>query len=123
MRQLFQPGGSKLCGQTCVAMIADVSIEKAIELVGHGHRTRTKEIVKALRKAGVECKGGLVKISSKNRLPETCLVNVLYDKNHRHWIVKNDGVFYNPDPGEGGRMTSFLEISRRGEENGDSIQV
>ena len=30
MTPLFQPPGSKLCGQTCVAMIADVSLTQGV---------------------------------------------------------------------------------------------
>lgn len=121
MEHLFQPTGSNLCGQMCVAMVAGVSLLDAIRVVGHEHATRTKEIVAALRKFGFDCDNRLKRITSKSSLPERCILNVVWRKDnggyHRHWIVSWDGDFFNPDPGDGYRMTSFLEI-KGGDESG-----
>ncbi len=117
MKPLFQPVGSRLCGQTCVAMIADVSLSDAIKAVGHAHGTTTRELASALRKFGIDCTDRLKRISKKSSLPERCIVGVVWDKKnggyHRHWIVRWDGEFFNPDPSDGYRMTSFLEIRGR----------
>jgi hypothetical protein len=125
MKPLFQPPGSRLCGQACIAMIAEVSLVQACAAVGHSHSTRTREIVRALRTFSIDCADRLQRISKQTRypardpLPKRCLVNVVWDKPnggyHRHWIVRWDGQFYNSDPGDGYRMTSFLEIRSRDE--------
>lgn len=125
MRPLFQPSGSNLCGQTCVAMIAEVSLQRVCTVMGHSHSTRTREIVTVLRALGIECSDRLQRISKQTRfpardpLPKRCIVHVVWDKPnggyHRHWIVYWNGQIFNPDPGSGYRMTSFLEIRGRNE--------
>jgi hypothetical protein len=123
-----QPEGSSLCGQTCVAMIAGVTLEESIAAFG-GKRgaTRTKDLVNALRKLGINCGDPpLVKIKYQC-YPDTCIVKLHIDhpdlKKSTHWVVWHNGKYYDPSylgqytlycnkgmyP-EGIRATSYLSI-------------
>lgn len=55
MKHLQQPKGSLLCGQVCVAMLADVGLVEAVIATGHGKATGTNELRAALRELGRRC--------------------------------------------------------------------
>lgn len=114
MKIKLQPKGSNLCGQTCVAMIADISLDDAISSVGKRGLTNTKDIANALRKLGFECADKVTRY--KNGLgSEFCLCVV----ESKHWVVYKDGLFY--DPAYGILLwipivTSYLNIIPRKEQ-------
>jgi len=93
---VLQPYRSPLCGQSVVAMLLGVSLDKGCGLVGHRKKTRTREIVKALRSAGWIVPDRRVVISSKRLPTDPCLVNVQWTKDptRRHWTVLWDGEIY-----------------------------
>lgn len=125
MRQrLVQPEGSALCGQACVAMAAGVSLDRAIEAVGHGspRGTCTSEVVRALRALGVPCADRLRRVGRvKPVLPKRGVLAIHRPAGnkrsvHWHWMLTWDGEIY--DPGgrwpegyDGWRITSYLEIT------------
>lgn len=122
-RLIVQPAGSELCGQTCVAMAAGVSLKKAISVIGHEGGTVTWEIIEALRELGIECADKLRRISRKRpNLPPRAMVVIHQPKvagkcrERSHWMLHYDGQML--DPGgrwpegyENWRITSYLEIS------------
>ena len=110
MRLLLQPKGSNLCGQTCVAMIAGISLEEAILAVGKRGLTTTKDIAQALRKLGFGCADRVTRYNGRLG-SELCLCVV----ESKHWVVYKDGLFY--DPAFGilfwmPRVTSYLNITQ-----------
>ncbi len=97
MTPLFQPGDSKICGQTCVAMAAGVTIEDAVKAVGHKERTKTLELALALRKLGVECDDRLRIRRNGDGYPPRCIVKVSSGgKRNWHWVLMWDGKVYDP---------------------------
>jgi len=125
MKLVRQPDGSSLCGQSCVAMAAGVSLKRAVAAVGHSRigGTHTREIVAALRALGVECADRCRKVSRKRPvLPQRGMVVIHQPKGehgvsyHRwHWILTWDGQIYDPaglwpDRYTDWRITSYLEI-------------
>lgn len=82
---------TQCCGQCCVATILGITLEKAIELVGHNHPTKTKEITKHLEVGSI-----------KRGLPEgdgLCMLR--YNKSRNwHWIVKFGDKIYDPLKGK-----------------------
>lgn len=122
MKIVMQPEGSSLCGQSCVAMIAGVSLEDSIAAFGKRGGTRTKEVAKALSVFGIKSKDCLTRITKTNVPSEKCIVHVVWrnsqGKPRGHWIVRYQGQYYDPGNGilndyqiEWGKLTSFLEIS------------
>lgn len=121
--RLLQPEGSSLCGQTCVAMAAGVSLDRAIEVVGHSKNagTTTKEIVTALRALGVPCADKLRVVSrALPVLPKRALLYIGRTQGNKrsevsHWMLTWDGTVYDPggrrpDGYPGCKITSYLSL-------------
>lgn len=121
---MLQPDGSSLCGQTCVAMAAGVSLDRAVEAVGHSkfRGTSTAEIVRGLRALGVPCAEKLKRMARvKPVLPKRGIVAIHRPNGTKrperwHWMLTWDGTVF--DPGgrwpegyQGWRITSYLEIA------------
>jgi hypothetical protein len=122
---IFQPPGSSLCGQTCVAMIAGVSLKESIDVFsGKRGGTRTKDVVAALRKLGINCGDQPLTRYRGDCLPDTCIAKLHFDhQKQTHWVVWHEGIFYDPSIDgdfilnaiknkypEGVRLTSYLPI-------------
>lgn len=119
----FQPQDSSLCGQTCVAMIASISISQSIDIFKKRGRTNTKNVVNALRYLGFHCSDKAIRISKDVILPLRCIARVRECNNKRwsHWIVLWDGWIYdpayglaelphNPNWSPSTHMTSFIPV-------------
>jgi hypothetical protein len=113
MRELKQPLGSNLCGQTCVAMLADTSIEAVCHLMRTRGKTRTRDVVRALRYYGFTVPNRLIRVMDTiEPLPKTCIVKVPHARGW-HWMLFYEGRVY--DPGTPlclGRVTSYLPVMR-----------
>lgn len=116
MVHIKQPPGSALCGQAVLAMAGQVSLDRAIEVIGHDGATTTKEIVGGLRTLGIGCANRL-KVCKRNMpvFPKRCVVAMRNKQETRwHWVLMWDGQLYDPGSGQGSdngwKMTSYLEI-------------
>jgi len=133
INHIQQPEGSNLCGQCCVAMLAGISLEKSIELVGKRGSTRPKDLARALTKLGFECDGYRVRIrghwASEHRrnyhlqLSDIAILTVqIPGKKMWHWVLYAGGNFYDPSfrtPFWGRpahiNVSSFIPIKRKSE--------
>jgi hypothetical protein len=121
-----QPSESIICGQCCVAMLTGATLSKVINLVGHRRGTKTKELVKVIRRLGYDCPARLKHVKDLDKAlyeVERALVKITWDHTRGwHWVAWADGLVF--DPGSenplgnfslygylGGRATSYLEIS------------
>ena len=125
MTPLKQPHNSKLCGHTCIAMLADISVERVVELIGHKRGTKTREVVATFRQLGFECPDRLVVLRDlrKGRLGmyaelEMSMVKITFPGlSSWHWVVVHQGQMYDPSPARAadyGRPTSHLPLTRVG---------
>ncbi len=124
-----QPYPSNLCGQACVAMLLNISIDKAVELIQKRGSTQTKDISSVLNRNGFDCDSHLTRISKNRQRPELCILKLTLDGRHSgHWVLWNgetkmyhDPTFNIPIPenmynrwlrtrSDNLRITSFLEI-------------
>jgi hypothetical protein len=118
-----QPEGKNQCGQVAIAVIAGISLENAIEIVGKKGCTKTKELIKALHSLGFKCSNRC------RKMPRPILgiaqVHVRYSKKDKiwstnwHWVVvDNDKIFDGFMGNKDGtvnwpsswEITSYLEI-------------
>jgi len=90
---VLQPSGSPLCGQAVVAMLLGVSLDKGCELIGHKRKTRTYDIVKALKSARWSTPDRRITVGPKRLPTDPCLVSVKWTKHptRRHWVVLWNG--------------------------------
>lgn len=120
MKMVYQDRGSNMCGQACIASIAEISLRDACKAVGHEHSTNTRELVKALRILGFSCADKLKRIKHW-RPPWRAIVKMRWPgRAMGHWLLMWDGRLFDPDPAgmglrhlnpdHGGHLTSFLEI-------------
>ncbi len=125
MEIVRQPPKSNQCGQACIAMLAGVTLERAVEVVGTSGKTRTRDIVPALATFGffTEPKRTTHRSREWNDLPSALLILHVTNGHSRHWIIYDGRKFYDPAAGvfrkppkylveKGGRPTSYLTVMR-----------
>jgi len=93
-----QPEPSNLCGQSCVAMIAGITLDESIKVFGKRSGTYTKDVITALQKLNISCGDKLIRISKTQKKSDFCMVVVRAKKFKRydHWVVFKDGQYYDP---------------------------
>ncbi len=114
---VYQPKGSVLCGQACVAMISGVPLKTAIDVIGHICTTHTNELISALRRLNVQCDSKLRRPSAQKPFPPFAILKISFPgKRNWHWVVRWNGKIYDPDPDLNfaqnayGIASSFLEV-------------
>jgi hypothetical protein len=107
-------------------MLTGASLSKVINLLGHRHGTKTKELVKVIRRLGYDCPDRLHHVKGVRYAlasVERALVKISWEHTSSwHWVAWADDLIF--DPGSenplgnfslyeylGGRATSYLEIS------------
>jgi len=122
--KLMQPKGSNLCGQAIIAMLGNISIQRAKEIMRKHGCTRTKDVIYALGKIGLKASSDrLLRIPKNWSKPKLCIVHIGFgDHWRKHWIlwIGDENCFYDPALKsktretfyESGwaRMLSYLEI-------------
>jgi hypothetical protein len=99
MKQLHQPIESYTCGQTCLAMILDISLESACLIVGHNHCTNVDELARALNMCGFKNSGKLERVRKNKQFPKLCIIrSKVINGKKGHWMVYSNGVEYDPFP-------------------------
>ncbi len=127
MKHIIQPT-AKSCGQTCIAMLAQTSVRKVLELLPDKKGgTTAKQLVTAAGQLGVTF-DKLPPHYNFKQVPRTitAVFRVMWrEKRHRtHWIVIDNGLVF--DPGlpsavtlspylamlerKGGRIVSYIEV-------------
>ena len=76
IRYIKQPT-EYLCGQAYVAMIADVSVDKVIQVMNNDKSTGKKDIEKALDHFGIAQAKTMTKADKNTPLPSVCILKVL----------------------------------------------
>lgn len=124
MKHYFQPENSSTCGQHCVAMVSGITPEKSIELFKSKGGTRTKQLHEVFKLLGFKTENKLSRIKIDTKLPDLCILKIVYSKTHSHWVVYNKGIIYCSGRGiydyseheyikEFGKATSYLEIKNK----------
>ena len=95
-----QPKGSGLCGQSCLAMILGVSLERAIEILGHAKKggSTFSEHRKVLIEQGYKL-GEVTKVDNrkKHELPDFAYVRIAFGSRRTgHAVLHYKGKFYDP---------------------------
>jgi RimJ/RimL family protein N-acetyltransferase len=87
-----------LCGQSCVAMLANVSVDEVIKIMGTDKGTGHTHIRKALNYYGIRYAPINYSPDPNASLPELCMI-VFELPEYRHWSLYYKGVFYDPEFG------------------------
>lgn len=97
MKLVQYPKNTSMSGQACVAMLLGLSLDQAIELVGHRRRMSTRELVGALLPTA-HVAAGARRTPSRGYHPERCLLYAVPHGKSRagHWMVHWDGQTFDP---------------------------
>ena len=96
MKFVKQPYDSSLCGQACVAMLADVDLDTAIMVFRTKGRTRYKQLIQALRQLGVDSADSW-KIG--HPVGDAIIRFTSQSENRSHWVLWYGGKYYDPNAG------------------------
>jgi RimJ/RimL family protein N-acetyltransferase len=87
-----------LCGQSVIAMLADVSVDEAIDIIGHDRGTSVAEIDEALAYYGIKHAKSRKRFKADTVLPEICILG-LQLPGYGHWSLYYKGKYYDPEFG------------------------
>ena len=123
----YQPEGSKLCGQTCIAMIAGISLGDAIQRAGKQGGTTGPDLRKALYRIGIPSSEKMVRLGARGKvprkrfdfgvLPKRCIAKVRSTGvKESHWVLVWDGEIHDPYPGyvPWKYVSGYIEIKKEG---------
>jgi len=116
MKLVRQPRDSNLCGQSCIATLANISLEDACLVVGTKGCTNTADLKAALDLLGI-------KHAERRTRGEPSDTALLYfqskDRKAAHWVLWHRKKYYDPAAGvfckmphhlEDSDMTSYLKV-------------
>ncbi len=117
--KLIMQNSSLTCGQACIAMIADKTIETVIHDMKTDGPTSIGQLIDILDSYEIPHAEKNTRISKKNPKPYPfSILTVHMNAGYTHWILLYDGKYYDPEFGliEGeytfGKITSFLGIMK-----------
>ena len=113
---LHQPPNSSICGQVCIAMICNISIDEACVIVGHRRATTGKELHRALLKKGVFTSDTMERYSKYRGASSRCIARFRAPAiRASHWVLIWDNRIYDPYPEPTGYkyISGFLRIYER----------
>jgi hypothetical protein len=97
IKYIKQPTGY-LCGQSCVAMLANVTVDEVIELMNNDKGTSKKEIADTLNQYGIKHAKTMIKANNSTPLPDVCILKLLLP-GYSHWALYYKGTYYDPEFG------------------------
>ncbi len=97
------------CGQAVLAMVTGIPVGEVSAVLGNSRETCLREMKGFLRSHGVSVSDERVQVSTREELPEMCLLS-LETPRCWHWSLYSGGVFYDP---EHGVMEDFPVSGRR----------
>ena len=86
------------CGQAVLAMLADITVDKAVELSGTDRETTLKQMFSVLEACGIEYRTTRIAVQKKEQLPPICFLSLETPKCW-HWSLYFHGKFYDPEYG------------------------
>ena len=86
-----------LCGQSIVAMLANVSVDEVIDVIGHDKGTSVADLDSALTWYGIK-HGKRQKCADDAILPDICILSLKLP-GYGHWSLYYKGTYYDPEFG------------------------
>ena len=115
MEVIIQPVDG-LCSQTCIAMLAGVSIDEVMDIMGlREWQAKMVEMISALNYYGIEHSDTVVFTKGRDiTLPKCCIMMEKMGL-YCHYLVHYDGMFYDPNMPvfaeyDIGKLEGFLEV-------------
>ncbi|WMJ90138.1 GNAT family N-acetyltransferase [Anaerocolumna sp. MB42-C2] len=87
-----------LCGQSCVAMLAGVSVCEVIKVIGTDKGTNKQDLKKCLDYYGIRYAPKSMRYDPKVPLPDLCVIRMVLP-GYGHWGIYYKGIYYDPEFG------------------------
>jgi RimJ/RimL family protein N-acetyltransferase len=87
-----------LCGQSVIAMLANVSVDEVIDVVETDKGTSVAEIGDALHWYGIKHRKTRTRCTEVALLPDICILSIKLPR-YGHWSLFYKGTFYDPEFG------------------------
>lgn len=115
MKLMMQPNPCA-CGQACIAMITNKSIEEVFKVMKTEGPTSIGQLIEALDYYNIKHAEKNVRISKKNPMPSEYAILTVHMRAYTHWVLLYNQRYYDPEFGlleschPEGKITSFLAI-------------
>lgn len=87
------------CGQTCLAMLAGISVDEVIKIMKSSkHQASISKVIETLNYFGFSHKKPAYTKGRNVQLPKCCIINVR-GENKSHLSIYYDGIYYDPTQG------------------------
>jgi hypothetical protein len=109
------------CGQTCLAMLTNVSPYEVMLEIGTEGTTKSHHLISYLRSHGFTCSSKLIPLKFFKAMPEIFIGKLVANgrKVGWHWVLWANARFYDPEKPEvnsiehlSGKITSIIKIFR-----------
>lgn len=107
---------SGYCGQTCVAMLAGISVDEVVKIMkSTKYQASISKVLETLDYFGISHNKPVYTHCQKIQFPKCCIINARGNKKN-HLLVYFDGIFYDPsvdimDNYQYENIISYIEIS------------
>lgn len=114
IKYIKEPNGY-LCGQSVIAMLADVSVDEVIDVMETDKGTSVSEIGDALHWYGIKHSKTRTRCTEVELLPDICILSLKLP-GYGHWSLFYKDTFYDPEFGvlkelpENARLNHYWEI-------------
>ena len=99
-----------LCGQSVIAMLADVSVDEVIAVMQNDKGTSTAEIRDALKYYGLKtATKARLRYTEGTELPKCCILSVLLP-GYGHWSLYYQGKYYDPEFGVSDKLLEQAKL-------------
>ncbi len=116
IKYIKEPTGY-LCGQSVIAMLANVSVDEVIDIMKNDKGTSTPEIGRALKWYGIKHAKSRIRFTADTTLPELCILSLRLP-GYGHWSLYYKGTYYDPEFGVSKNIPPNAELHYYWEING-----
>ena len=92
-----------LCGQSCIAMLAGVTVDEIIDVIKTNKGTSKQDLKKALNYYGIQYAPTSTRFDENIALPDLCVLRMMVNKSngeeYGHWGLYYNGIYYDPEFG------------------------
>lgn len=97
VQQLYQPRGSNLCGQTCLAMLAKTSVEAVYQILPKPSGINMLDMICGLQYYGFPILLAETGLRPNHPLPNNAMMGMgWWEVEQSHWLLRINRQVYNP---------------------------
>ena len=109
---ISQPYKSQQCGQACLAMVTNKTIDQVVKDLGRDWHTDIKQDIQFyLDRNSFKTRLISGEQISFDEVPDNSIIRLCYPSANGHFVVKHNGKYYDPSVGIVEQMISYVKIT------------